>query len=150
MLIARRIGFWGGTYRIDQNGEHVARWNRSWWRSRGTFDLGAQRYAVRANAWGTRYTLQTPTGQPLATADRVGRKRWTVTAGGHTYHFRRASIWRSDQELLQDDRVTGAIRATGVWRSSVTADLPGLPLPIQVFVLCVVLTQRAAESSSAA
>ena len=51
---------------------------------------------------------------------------------------------------MQGDRVTGTVRATGIWRTSVTADLPGLPTPIQVFVLCVVLTQRAAESSSAA
>ena len=36
----------------------------------------------------------------LPSAQRVGRKRWTVQAGDRTYQFRRASVWRGDQELL--------------------------------------------------
>lgn len=153
MLTAEKPSIWRSRYDISVDGRRVARWEPSWWRSGGVFDLDGQRYQVRGNALGSRFELIGPAGQPLASAQRVGRKRWTVQAGDSTYEFRRASIWRGDQELLLGEQAVGSIRRASVWRSSAVADLPGMPEPVAVFVLCVVLAMwdaAAAAASSAA
>jgi len=62
-----------------------------------------------------------------------------VHARDRTYQLRRASIWRGGQELLLGDQPVGSIRRASMWRGSAVAELPGMPPPIQVFVLCVVL-----------
>jgi hypothetical protein len=152
MLTATKPSLWRRRYDITVDGRPIARWESSWWRTGGAFELDGQRYEVRGNAVGSRFELTDPVDQPLASATRVGRKRWTVTAGDRTYQFRRASLWRGDQELLVGEQAVGSIRRTSVWRNSAVADLPGLPVPVQVFVLCVVLAMwdAAAAASSAA
>jgi hypothetical protein len=139
VLTAEKASIWRGGYDITVDGRPIARWEPSWWRSGGAFDLDGQRYQVRGNALGARRELIGAAGQRLASAERVGRKRWTVRADAQTYQFRRTSLWRGDQELLLGDQSIGSIRRTSTWRGSAVADLPGLPQPVQVFVLCVVL-----------
>jgi hypothetical protein len=153
MLTAEKPSPWRQRYDIGQDGRPIARWEPSWWKSGGAFVLDDQRYEVRGNAARGRFELFGPAGQPLASAQRMGRRRWTVRAGERTYQFRRGSIWRAEQELLLGDQPVGSIRRTSMWRRSAVADLPGIPAPVQVFVLCVVLTMwdaaAAAASSSA-
>jgi hypothetical protein len=90
------------------------------------------------------------TGTVVATAARVGRRNWTVTANGHTYQFRRPSYWRHEERLVVGDRAVGTVRRTSMWRSDVEADLPGLPVPMQIFTVAVVLTRWNSEDASAA
>lgn len=106
----------------------------------GSFDLDGHVYSVRANMWGSTYGMARDDGTPVATARHVGRKRWTVEAGDQTYEFQRASLWRTEQELRSGGQRVGSVRRTSRWRSDATADLPELPLAVQVFVLAVVLT----------
>lgn len=140
MLQARRPSVWRNRYEISADGGMVATWEPSLWRSGGSFALDGQIYQVRGNTWGTRYTLLDADGTTVAGAERVGRKQWTVQAGGRAYHFRRTSIWGNEQELHSDGQRVGSVRRNSAWRSDVTADLPGLPLPVQLFVLGVVIT----------
>jgi hypothetical protein len=49
-------------------------------------------------------------------------------------------MWRSDQLLTSGGESAGSVRRTSMWRSNATADLPGLSLPLQIFVVAVVLT----------
>ncbi len=86
----------------------------------------------------------------VATADRVGRKRWTVEASGRTYRFQRVSWWRSEELLVADGRPVGSVRRVSRWRSDAVADLPDLPLPLQVFVVVVVMTMWDAQAAAAA
>ena len=79
----------------------------------------------------------------------VGRKRWTVQAGGRTYHFERASMWNTAQELRNEAGPIGLIRRTSFWRGTVSADLPGLPPLVQIFVLGVVITMWDAQAAAA-
>jgi hypothetical protein len=105
---------------------------------------------VRTNLWATSYVMADDADTTIATADRVGRKNWTVQAGGVSYEFRRPSIWRHEEALLADGHRVGSVNRKSVWRSDTVADLPGLPVPVQVFVLAVVLTvwdQAAAAAS---
>lgn len=150
MLHAKKIGFWKSRYEITDNGQVLAIWEPSVWKTGGTFELDGRRYDIRGNLWGNKYGMVAADGTPVASADRVGRKRWTVDAGGRILEFQRASIWRQEQLLLADGRQIGSVKPTSRWRGDATADLPGLPLPVQLFVLAVVLTMWAQQSASAA
>ncbi|GAA3750704.1 hypothetical protein GCM10022225_38750 [Plantactinospora mayteni] len=150
MLKARKVSAWRSRYEISVRGRFVTTWDNAFWRSGGDFELDGQRYQVRGNAWGNRFTLLDAAGGAVASADRVGRKRWTVEAGGQTYHFQRASLFGSEQELHAAGRRIGSVRRTGFWRGDAVADLPGLPLPVQVFVLGVVITMWSQQAAVAA
>jgi hypothetical protein len=73
-----------------------------------------------------------------------------VTAGGRTYQFQRASIWRGEERLIVNEQPVGAVRRTSVWRGHAVADLPGLSLPVQAFVLVGVLTMWDASGAAGA
>jgi len=150
MLVATKSGFWSNAYDIAVDGRPLTRWSRSFWKSGGTFMLDGQPYSVRANAWGTKFELSDARGAVLAGAQRVGRKRWTVTSGGRQYDFQRASAWRSDQLLMSGGQAVGSIRRTSAWSGRAEAQLPGLALVVQVFVLAVVLTMWANNQAAAA
>lgn len=154
MLEAKRISIWRRGYDISADGRPLTRWERSLWRNGGSFALGTQRYEVQGNVWGTRYELSGDRGAPLATAERVGRKNWSVTTStGAVYQFTRPSVWRPDQVLLGAGGPAGWIRRTSAWSGAASADLPGLPHAVQVFAFVVVLTMwenRSAAAASAA
>lgn len=149
MLHAKKAGFWRGRYEITDDGRDLATWEPSFWRTGGTVELDGQRYEIRGNLRGSRFEMVTADGTAVAAADRVGRRSWTVDAGGRIFEFRRASIWRHEQLLLSDGRQIGSVARTSMWRGDATADLPGLPVPVQLFVLAVVLTMWAQQSSAA-
>lgn len=150
MLTARKASVWRSRYEITVDGRMVAVWDGSMWKSSGTFELDGVPHRVSGNAWGTRFSMVTGDGATVATAERVGRKRWSVEAGGQTYAFRRRSWSSSEQELLVGDLPVGSIRRTSVWRGDATADLPGLPLPVQIFVVAVVIKMWESEAAVAA
>lgn len=137
---ARKVSVWKDRYAISADGRQVAVWDGSLWTAGGRFELDGRRYEVRSNLWGSRYGMVGHDGAPFAAANRVVRKRWTVEAGGRTYEFQRASLWREEQELRSDGRRVGSVKRTSIWRGDAVADLPGVPLPVQIFVLAVVLT----------
>ncbi len=125
-------------------------WNGRGWRNGGTFDLAGRRYDVKSNVWGTQFQMIDEPGMIVATTDRVGRKRWTVEASGRTYRFQRASWWRSEELLVADGRPVGSVRGVSSWRRDAVADLPDLPLSLQVFVVVVVLAMWDAQATAAA
>jgi hypothetical protein len=147
MVHAKRTGFWRNRYELTADGQPLGTWQGRTWRTGGTFDLAGRRYEVGGNVWGTRYALTDESGALVASADRVGRKRWKVTTGGRTYQFQRASMWRSEEHLIANEQPMGTVRRTSVWRGDAVADLPGLPLPVQAFVLAVALTTWDAQAS---
>lgn len=75
---ARRISIWRSRYRVTDRGREIAVWDSSAWRRGGDFELDGQHFQVRANAWGSRYTMVDDAGALVASANRVGRRRWTV------------------------------------------------------------------------
>ncbi|MBI4899776.1 MAG: hypothetical protein HY829_04785 [Actinobacteria bacterium] len=122
------------------DGRQLATWDGSSWKGGGTFELDGQRYEVRPNMWGSRYGMVNQYGTRLASADHVGRKKWTVEADGRTYEFRRASPWRYEEELYSGGLRVGSVKRNSIWRGDATADLPGLPRSVEVFVLAVALS----------
>jgi hypothetical protein len=150
MLEARKVGAFSPAYDILLDGRPLTRWEASWWRSRGAFTLDGQAYEVRGNGWGTQFTLLDQFGGAVATAGKLGRREWTLTAGGRTYQFRRASWWKQQEDLLLDGQPAGSILRPSMWRTAAQADLPTLPLPAQVFVFAIVLTMWDNQASAAA
>jgi hypothetical protein len=150
MLTAKRTSAWRSRYTVSAGDRPVTTWDSRTWTSGGDFALDGRRYRVRGNTWGNRYTMVDDTGATVASADKVGRKQWTVEAGGQTYQFQRKSIWSGEQELHNAAGRVGSVRRTSAWRGDVAADLPGLPLPVQVFVLGVVITMWDTQAAAAA
>jgi hypothetical protein len=152
MLEAKKASVWRNRYNITSAGLPLVTWDGSAWKHGGTFELAGQRYSVRGNMWGSKYGMVDEHGTRVASADRVGRKHWTVEVQGQTYSFRRVSMWRNEEELLVEGRRVGSVKRTSVWRRDAVADLPGLAPPVQIFVLAVVLTmwdEQAAAATSA-
>ena len=150
MLKARSVSRWRSRYELAVDGQPVAMWEGIAWRTGGTFDLAGRRYDVRSNGWGTRFEMTDESGMIVAAADRVGRKRWTVQASGRSYQFQRASWWRSEEVLVGNGRPVGSVRRVSAWRGDAVADLPDLLLPVQAFVLVVVLTMWDSGAAAAA
>jgi hypothetical protein len=150
VLTARKPSVWRSRYVIALDGQDITSWQPSSWRSSTAFLLDGRRYTVRANLWGSRYELASDPGGPVAVAEGIRRKHWSVTAGAQRYDFQRASAFRSEQRLLGPGGVAGTVRRANSWKGSAEADLPGLPLPVQVFVLIVLLTTWDANAAAAA
>ncbi|HEX8347363.1 MAG TPA: hypothetical protein VF657_21880 [Actinoplanes sp.] len=147
---ARKISAWRSRYRVTDGGREIAVWDSSVWKSGGEFDLDGRRYQVRSNTWGNKYTMLDDTGATVASADRVGRKRWTVAAAGQTYHFRRKSAWGNEEELVLGDTRVGSVRKTSFWRGDVAVELPTLAPAVQLFVFGVIISMWDAQAAAAA
>lgn len=147
-LQATKASIWKNRYDISQDGRAVARWQASTWKTGGSLELDGQRYTVSGNMWGSTYGMAREDGTPVATANHVGRKRWTVESEGRSYELQRASWWSQEQQLCSGGQPRGSIKRTSMWRSDATAELPDLPLPVQVFILVVALSMW--DSSAAA
>jgi hypothetical protein len=149
MLDATKAGVFSRTYDISLDGRPVASWNQRFWRSGGDITLAGQTYRVDATTFTNRFTMTDGAGRTVATAEKAGRKHWTVVADGKPYRFRRASIWGNQQDLLVGDQSVGSIRRTGIWSSKVEANLPTLSLPAQVFVVGVMVTTWDRQAAAA-
>ena len=141
MIEARKASFWRSRYDFIADGRQFATWDGSSWKSGGTVELDGRHYEVRANMWGSTYGMVDEYGSRIASADHVGRKSWTVEANGRTYEFCHASPWREEEELRSEGQRVGSVKRKSIWRGDAVADLPGLPLSVEVFVLAVVLTK---------
>ena len=150
MIEAPKTSVWKNRYEFVAAGRQLATWDESSWKAGGTLELEGRSYEVRANMWGSRYGMADAHGVRIASADHVGHKSWTVDADGRVFEFRRASPWRQEEELLADGQRVGSVKRTSKWRGDAAADLPGLPLSVQVFVLAVVLTRWDTQAAAAA
>lgn len=117
------------------------------------FVLGGVPYSVVRDGR-KRFTLSGPDGR-MADAVRDTSRRWAVTTAEGGLELVKPSFWRSGWEVRRGG-AAGAIEHEGVFTRSFTAEVPaGVSLPVQVFVLYVVLMilerqQQAAASAGAA
>lgn len=140
MLRASRVGLLSTRYDITDDDAHVCQWRPARFFGGGDFELDGRQYEVTRGGWtGRRYRLLDPAGALVALGDGVGRLSWTLETGGVTHLFERRSLLRNDQVLLRDGEPAGVVRRTSAWFGEAEADLPGLPLAVQVFVLVSLL-----------
>ena len=89
----------GATVTSAVDGQPLTTFDLAFWKDGGVFSLDGRPYEVRGNFWRTRSTLVDEMGGELAAADRVGRKRWTVTSAGQTYGSAAPHSWSNRQDL---------------------------------------------------
>jgi hypothetical protein len=140
MIQARRVSVWHGRYDITMDGQPVAMWQKSDSRTGGTLEWESRRYLMLASLMGGTASLTAAGGPLIATAHDVGRARWTIHADGTTYAFRRGAPWRQEEKLLVQGRHVGSIKRTNIVRGNTAADLPEIPLVVELFALTLVLT----------
>lgn len=141
------MGLFSGRYDIVAAGDPIATWHESAWMTGGTLEWGGRRYLVCASLSSGTVSMGEGGRPPIATAHGIGRKNWTIEAEGTTYHFRRAAPWRQEERLRVDGRRVGSVRRTSIVRGNAAADLPGLPLAVEIFAVAVVLTMWRAPSA---
>jgi len=140
VLRASRAGLLSTRYDITRDDSAICTWKPSAFIGGGSFELHDHRYEVARGGWtGRRYRLRDEAGHLVALADGVGRLAWTVETEGELHAFERPSPWRRDQVLVRDGAPVGAVRRTSAWFGEAEAELPGLPLAVQVFVLVSLL-----------
>jgi hypothetical protein len=140
VLRASRAGLLSTRYAITRDDAELCTWKPSAFIGGGAFELDGHRYDVARGGWtGRRYRLRDESGELVALADGVGRLSWTLETDGCVHTFERPSPWRRDQVLVRDGAPVGAVRRTSAWFGEAEADLPGLPLAVQVFVLVSLL-----------
>lgn len=130
---------WKAAYRISVDGDPVAMFDTKWSGAGGWFTLDGHNYELRCNAWGSKCSLLAADGAVVATAEGIHRKHWTVRTGWASYQFRRDSVWKMDQSLVAGNQRVGAIKIVNAGKGNAAAELAGLPLLVQVFVLATVL-----------
>ena len=131
MLEARRVSLWRSRYELVADGRPLATWDGRVWRNGGSFDLAGRHYEVTSNVFGTRFELTDQVGMPVATAQRVGRRRWTVEAGGRSVvdagpgdfiHVPAHVVHRESNPTGQ--RATAVIARAGAGVPTVNVDAP--------------------------
>jgi hypothetical protein len=139
MIKARRVSIWNRRYDLIAHGRIVATWERASLATAGTLQWDGQRYQVHASMESGTARLSAPGGRQVATAHDVGRRQWTIQADGATYDFRRSPPWRQEEKLHVQGHRVGSVKRTNI-RGEAAADLPGMPLPAQLFALALALT----------
>lgn len=81
MLQAKRVGAFSSSYAITLDGQPVTRWDKSMWRTGGSFTVQGQRYEVSGGFWGTSFTMIDQSGTTVATAANP-RPTQAVDSGG--------------------------------------------------------------------
>jgi hypothetical protein len=158
MLEALRADDFRNIYEFTIDGQPLTTVEGHLLREGRTFELDGRRYEIVGNFRRTRYEMTDHFGMVVAQAERVGRGRWTVTANGHTYEFgrpvrqlkdilSRLFARKGEELLIEDGQEVGSIRWLGHFLDTV-ADLPGMPVPVQVFAIVVMQSVWDSERSS--
>jgi hypothetical protein len=133
-----------------KRGGHVALWEPRMFRGGGSLTVEGHLYQLKSGGFGTRLTMSDAAGGVVAAAERLGRSKWSITAGTQTYSFAKRSIWSADEEVFLNGRKVGMITRASSWKGDANATLPGVPMPVQVFAVVAVLTKWAQDSSASA
>jgi hypothetical protein len=142
VLTVRALGaFKNGFDLVDDEAGSVGGFRGSAWREHGDIVVGRERLGFRRHG-GRRFTLESPSGV-LATAVKPSRwsGRWEITLGDRTYELAKRSLMSRTVEVRGRGQVLGEVRPKGVFGGNAAVELPAeLPVPVQVFVIAVVLT----------
>lgn len=147
MLEITRTHAMGRDYDIVLDGTPVATWHRRTWKSGGRLEMGGEELDFHAGRWGRAFELVA--GDAVrASADREGRS-WQLSCGGERYTLERASAFGRRWQLARGGEAVGGLTRTRLARG-LTAELAGVPVPVQVFAGLVLLTVWQRQDATAA
>ena len=149
MLQSTRRGFFGHSYEISEYGRPAATVIGT--RREGcTFEADGEHFRVTREGRKA-FTLTGPAGE-IAKAERVGGRTWTVSSLYVPLELVRTSIWKETWELRRFGEPVGSLGKDGAFKNTSTADLPDdLPLPLRLFIVCLVETlwERSRQAAAA-
>lgn len=149
MLRSTRRGIFRHSYEVSEDGRAVATLTGT--RREGcAFQVDGESYQVSRSGYRA-FTLSGPAGE-LARAERADRRTWKVTSAAEIFDLVRTSIWRETWEVRRFGEAAGSLSKDGAFTRTSSADLPDdLPLPIRLFVVCVMeaLWERSRQSAAA-
>jgi hypothetical protein len=148
MLEARSAGTWTQRMEVTRDGAPVTTWTVGGRGGPGGFELDGRRYVISSTFLGSRYLLHAAPNEPVAEVRRPGARRWTLVVDGREHRFHRPFLGGGEHRLLVDGEQVGFVRKGGFRDRALRADLPGVPLPAQVFVLVAVALADGRRSSS--
>jgi hypothetical protein len=151
-IVPRRWYSWD--YTVMRGDRTVAVLDLASWRERAEIVIGDVTHRVfRERAMGGDFIIEAG-GRELARATKPSafRDRIIVHYGDRDYTLHKPSMWGRAFALMDGDRQIGSIAPESVWTRRATTDLPAdWPLPIQAFViwLVILLWKRDAQSAAA-
>ena len=136
MLQSIRRGVFRHSYDVTDDGRPVATITGTRREGRA-FEADGQSFQVAR----VRYRSFVLTGEAgeIAIARRASGRMWTINSPAGALELVRTSAWKETWELRRYGETVGTLGKHGAFKHSSTADLPDdLPLPVRLFVLCVV------------
>jgi hypothetical protein len=139
VLFARHRGAPRLHYRIAKDGRSLTTWTPLHKGSGGAFVLDGIEYRVDAIEGRSGAVLEVVDGPSVALAEGLGRAPWTVRTHDGTFTFDRTLDRWTEQQLIVRGRSVGAVRQAGRSGQHAEAELPGVPDPVAVFVMAIML-----------
>jgi len=149
MLQSTRRGVFRHSYDVADEGRPIA--TLSGGRREGyAFELDGESFQVTRKGYKGFSFIGSQTGE-VARADRTNGRTWTIHSMYGPLELVRTSVWKETWELHRFGEPAGTLSKDGAFKRTSTADLPeDLPLPLRLFILCVVETlwERSRQASS--
>lgn len=132
-------GFFRNGFDLVDAGRVVSTLRGSVWGEGGEIVAGGERFGFRREGR-RRFRLDGGAGT-VAVAERrsLWSGQWTVLLGVQEYGLVKAGWFARAYRLVDGDREVGRVDRAGTFRRGAVAELPGLPAPVQAFVVAVVL-----------
>jgi len=139
---------------ITEGASPIADIDVSWWREKGVLTVRGSRYDVYREGMMSGAFILESSGSILARAEKPSafRRSFELEYGKKLYILRAESAFGRKFVLIEGDREVGWLSPNGVFTRQATSDLPEeIPLPVQVFMiwLVVILWKRESDSAGA-
>ncbi|ROP27562.1 hypothetical protein EDD30_0239 [Couchioplanes caeruleus] len=131
---------WHSRYELTIDDQPIGVWRGRFYRLGGDLELQGHCYQVRSPSWFSDWCFMLDAhGTRLATASRGKGRRQIIEAQGQTYHLSPNLLGTAHQVHVGSVWV-GWVERASFWRRDLgAAELPGLPLTVQAFILAVVI-----------
>jgi hypothetical protein len=153
MLTLEPKAWYSWDFRVLDGDEEIAFLDRSWVRERLEFTLDGESFAVRRTSVVRGTFVLEREGEVLAEAGKksVFRRAFDLAVGPERWVLEAVSPLRREFRLLRGGLELGSVRPVSILRRRAMIDLPeAVPIPLQVFVSCLVLVlwKRSADAAS--
>ncbi len=149
MLQSTRRGVFRHSYDVADEGRPVA--TLAGVRREGyTFELDGESFQVTRQGY-KGFSFSGSQAGEVARADKSSGRTWTIHSMYGPLELVRTSIWKETYELHRFGQPAGTLSRDGAFKRTSTADLPeDLPLPLRLFIVCIVETlwERSRQAAS--
>lgn len=153
MLEAVPKGWLSNNYIIQQDGLPTVELHKNMWSEQGGWLLDDLQYTITRDGMTGPFILLV-NGAEIARAHKqsVWTKTFDLYYEDKQYLLKAKSVWTREFIVLFNDQIIGSVFHNSVWTRKFIIDIPGLPLPLQLFVgwLALVMWQRDEAAAVAA